>query len=227
MLSLRLFDAASDAEATRYRVLAGLDAARSAFRQNRVAPWLGGLVALHRGLEALVAGAGSVEGRGAVVDVDWEAGRLVRERPESPLAVGLARWALPRVEAAIGEGRALYEFAAERARLGAVGVVPPYRDEGFLVVHDAGTVRALRYRVSPLAGPGGRYRALRTSAVEAALDPLAPPHAWKAALAAAAPDLAAPAAFRLEADVDLPVEATLVPVAKRKLMGALANWGAA
>ncbi|WP_420456604.1 hypothetical protein [Rubrivirga sp.] len=227
-LSLRLFDAASDPEAARYRILAGLSETRSAFRSNRISPWLGDLVGLHRGLSALVAGADSVEGRaGAVVDVDWEAGRLVRSGPEAPLAVGLARWALPHVEAAIGEGRALYEFAAERAALRAVGLVPAYRDEGFLLVRDADAMRVLRYQVSPLSGPDGRYRALRTSRLDARLDPLASPAAWKAALAEAAPDLAAPAAFRLEAEVDLPVEATLVPVAKRKLLGLVGTWGEA
>ena len=105
--------------------------------------------------------------------------------------------------------------------------MPGYRDEGFLLVDDGPSVHVLRYQVSPLAGTDGPYRALRTTAVEAGLDPLAPPHAWKAALAELAPDLAAPAAFRLQTDLDLPVEATLVPVAKRKLLGLVQSWGRA
>ena len=230
-LSLSLFDAAQDAESARYRVLAGLASARTAFTDCRVSPFLGDLVALHRGLSALVASAdavaGSVAGSGPVVDVDWEAGRLVRERPDAPLAVGLARWALPLVEAAVAEGRTLYEFAAEHAALRAVGVVPGYRAEGFLLVADVGGVHALRYRVSPLADADGRYRALRTVRLDLALDPSAPPHVWKAALAQAAPDLPTPAAFHLDAEIDLPVEETLVPVAKRKLLGLVQEWGEA
>ena len=230
MLSLRLFDAASDAEAARYRILAGLAETRAAFQSCRVSPWLGALVGLHRQLAALVAGADAVDRvAGPVVDVDWEAGRLVREAADAsgaPLAVGLARWALPHVEAALGEGRALYEFAAEHADLAPLGLVPAYRDEGFLLVAGDRAVRAFRYRVSPLAAPDGPYRALRTVPVDLALDPLAP-GAWKAALAEAAPDLAAPAAFHLRADVDLPVEPTLVPVAKRKLLGLVGTWGEA
>lgn len=226
-LSLRLFEAASDAEAARYRVLAALAETREAFRALRVAPWLDGLVTAHRGLRALVDGADAVEGTGAVVDVDWEEGRLVREGPRAPLAVGLARWALPHVEAAIAEGRALYEFAAARAALRAVGLEPPYRDEGFLLVRDGRAVRALRYRLSPLAGPDGTYRALRTVPLDTALDPLAPPTVWKATLAEAAPDLPAPAAYHVQADVDLPVDATLMPVAKRKLLGLVGTWGEA
>lgn len=227
-LSFRLFDAASDAEAARYRILAGLAETRAAFRANHIAPWLGDLVTLHRGLAALVAGAESVETQaGPVVDVDWAAGRLVRGGPEAPLAVGLARWALPQIEGAIREGRTLYDFVAERAALRAVGVVPSYRDEGFLLVRDASAVCVLRYRVSPLAAPDGPHRALRTERLDTTLDPMAPPTAWKAALAEAAPDLPAPAAFRLDAEVDVPVDATLVPIAKRKLLGLIGTWGEA
>ena len=228
MLTLQHFDAASDNESARYRVLAGLAQARSAFQACRVSPHFGALVTLHRHLAALVAEAETVERRaGPVVDVDWESGRLVREGPPAPLALGLARWALPRVAEAISEGRAVFEFAVEHADLAPVGLMPHYRDEGFLIVADADAVRALRYRVSPLTVPGGTARALRTSPAEADLDPLAPPSEWKATLAASAPDLGAPAAFRLSADVDLPVDETLLPVAKRLLLGAVATWGEA
>ena len=228
-LSLSLFDGACDPEATRYRVLAGLSAARAAFTHCRVAPHLSELVEVHRGLSALVSGAAAVAPRGPVTGVDWEAGALVRERPELPgvAAVELARWALPLVAAAIVEGRTVYEFAAEHAALTAVGLVPGYRAEGFLLVDGGPAPTVLRYHVSPLAGADGAYRALRTTPVDADLEPAAPPAVWKAALARLAPDLAAPAAFRLRAEVELPVEETLVPVAKRKLLGLMQSWGEA
>ena len=70
-----------------------------------------------------------------------------------------------------------------------MGLVPPYRAEGYLVVRsDRPPVRALRYRVSALTGSDGRYRGLRTAPVEVDLDPLAPPEVWKASLAASSPD---------------------------------------
>ena len=227
-LTLALFDHARDAESARYRVLAGLAEAHDAFTRNRVSPHLGGLIRLHAGLRALLNNADAVRPLGPAVGVDWEAGRLVREEAApAPLAVDLARWALPRIEAALVEGRTLYEFADEHAEIQAVGLLPGYRSEGFLLVADGAHVTALRYHVSPITGPDGRYQALRTSRVDVALDPLEPPQAWKSALARAAPDLACPAAFRLRAEVDLPVEETLVPVAKRKLLGMVQDWGLA
>ena len=193
---LALFDHALDAEAARYRVLAGLAGARDAFTRNRVSPHLGDLIRLHAALRALLAGADAVRPLGDAVGVDWRAGRLVREETTpAPLAVDLARWALPRIESVLAEGRTLYEFADEHAEIRAVGLLPGYRSEGFLLVADGAEVAVLRYHVSPITGPDGRYQALRTSRVDVALDPLAPPQTWKAALADAAPDLASPAAF--------------------------------
>lgn len=229
VLPLSLFDAASDAEATQYRVLAGLNEARSAFRDLRVEPYFADLVGLHRALAALVAGASAVEdARGAIVGIDWEAGRLLRQGPAgAPLAIDLARWALPLVSAAVAEGKTVYEFASESAELAAVGVVPAYRDEGYLLIHDDDGVRVLRYQISPLMAADGAYRALRTTDLDLRLDPLATSEAWKAALVETAPDLPAPAAFRVATELDLPVDETLVPVAKRKLLGLIGDWGEA
>jgi hypothetical protein len=224
-LSFDLFVAAADAEAAEYRVLAGLQEARHAFAQSRVYPHLGDLVALRRGLVALLDGADRLrDGHpGRVVGVDWEAGAVVHERPDldaAPLlALDLARWTLPHLDGTIEEGKTLYEFVDAHATLRAVGLVPAYQDEGFLLLPEPeGGWLALRYAVSALTGTDGPYRALRTAPVDVDLPPLAPPSAWKAALMAACPDLPAPAAFCLETDVAFPVEETVLPVAKRKLL---------
>ncbi len=229
-LSLDRFAAATDPEAARYRLLGGLQETRRAFQRYCVYPHLAQLVDLYTGLRSLLDGADRIErsSAGAAVGVDWAAGRIVYAGPPVPLAVELARWALPRIVETLEEGRALYEFASEHAELAAVGLVPTYRDEGYLVVRGGDrALRTLRYRISALTGRDGRYRSLRTSDVAVDLDPLGSPQTWKAALVASAPDLPAPATFRLDADLDLPLDATLLPLAKRKLLGLAQAWGEA
>jgi len=222
--SFDLFVVASDAEAAEYRVLAGLQEARSAFARSRVYPHLADLIALRRALTGLVEGAERLEGGAParVVGVDWEAGKVVHEKSDlegAPLALDLARWALPRLEVVIEEGRTLFEFVDSHAALESVGVVPRYQAEGFLLLPDPeGGWRAVRYAVSLLAGEDGAYRALRTTPVGVTLPALAPPALWKEALAAACADLPAPATFRVETDVAFPLEETVLPVAKRKLL---------
>lgn len=231
-LTLDTFAAAQDPEAARYRILAGLGRARDAFRHQCVFPHLGALVRLRRELADLLEGADRAAAAqpGRIVGVDWEAGRVVHERAVPPLlAADLARWALPRLDVVLGEGRTLYDFADRAARLDAVGLVPRYRAEGFLIVpgEDGAPGQTVRYAVSALAGADGAYRSLRTSPAGVDLDPLAPPAVWKQALARAHPDLPAPATFRLATEIDLPVEPTMMPLAKRKLLALVQAWGEA
>jgi hypothetical protein len=223
-LSIDLFVSARDAEAAEYRVLAGLLEARRAFTRSRVYPHLAELITLRRTLAGLVDGADRVDAGAPnrVVGVDWEAGAVVHERQDvvgAPLAIDLARWTLPRLDLVIEEGRTLFEFVDAHAALASVGLLPAYQAEGFLLLPETGGGwRALRYAVSSLAGDDGAYRALRTVPVPVSLPMLAPPAAWKRALADACAELPAPATFLVETDVAFPLEETVLPVAKRKLL---------
>ncbi|HYE95441.1 MAG TPA: hypothetical protein VD962_04480 [Rubricoccaceae bacterium] len=233
-LRFDLFTAASDVEAAQYRILAGLQEAHEAFTHNRVYPHLADLVTLRRTLADLLDRVDALRQHapGRLRGIDWEAGMLLYEPEEGEevapfLVEPLARWALPLLDEQIEEGRALFEFAAEQAALMAVGLVPPYQDEGFLLVPDDEALLALRYRASVLTGHDGRYRSLATTPVPVTLSPLTPPSAWKEALAEAYPDLPAPATYRVESAVPLPLEATVLPIAKRKLLRLIAERGEA
>lgn len=227
-LTLDLFTAADDEEAGRYRVLGGLQVVRRAFARNEVYPHLADLIRLHEVLRRVTSGAEALRARqrGPLRGIDLEAGRLLYEEPagEPLLAESLIRWALPLLEEAIEEGRTLYEFVDEHAALRAVGIVPSYQDEGYLLIPDAGSLRVLRYTVSLFDRPDGRYRSLRT--VEVALLPAdVPPAEAKRDLVRRHPDLPNPAAYHVETDIELPVEPTVLPVAKRKLLQYLAVGG--
>ena len=221
-LSLCLFAAAADEEAARYRVLSGLQDVHRAFGRTCVYPHLAELVALRRDLVAFLDGLDRLDAAqpGTAIGIDWDAGE-VEFSPDRPplLAADLARWALPLIDEAIAEGRTLYEFVNEVVALNAVGLVPSYHAEGFLLLPpEADIVRVLRYAVSALTGPDGAYHSLRTTPLDLTLDPLAPPQTWKEAIRDACPELPSPAAFRLDSEVEFPVEETLLPVAKRKLL---------
>ena len=138
-LSFDLFVSARDAEAAEYRVLAGLQEARRAFTRTRVYPHLAELIALRRSLADLVEGADRLEDGlpTRVVGVDWDTGSVIQERSDvsgALLALELARWTLPRLDAVIEEGRALFEFVDAHAELASVGLVPRYQAEGFLLL---------------------------------------------------------------------------------------------
>ncbi len=232
-LTLDLFAAATDPEAARYRILAGLQDARRAFARSRVYPFLADLIRVRRGLTAFLEGLDQFrEARpGRVTGIDWEAGTLIYDADESEpplLAADLAAWALPILTEAVEEGRTLFEFVDDHAALEAVGLLPSYQAEGYLLVPGAaGRLVALRYAVSILADEHGRYRLLRTSPVPVDLPPMAPPRAWKEALIEADPALPNPATYRLNTDLAFPVEETMLPIAKRKLLRLVTDHGEA
>lgn len=221
-LTLDLFSTATDPEAARYRVLAGLQEARHAFGQSRVYPHLADLIALRRELGAFLDALGRHRdgARERVVGLDADTLELRTDGAASPplLAEALAEWALPHLAEAIDEGRTLFDFVDQQAALAVVGLVPPYVDEGVLVVDDDGTARAVRYALGVLTAPDGRYRSLRTQPLDVELDPMAPPARWADALREACPELPALALYRLDSDVAFPYDETLLPIAKRKLM---------
>jgi hypothetical protein len=227
-LHLDLFTQASDEEAGRYRILDALQGVRRAFARNEVYPHLGELIRLHDTLSRVSAAAEVLRERqrGPLRGLDLEEGKLVYDDPseEPMLAQSLVSWALPLMVEAIEEGRTLYEFVEAHAAVLAVGIVPSYQEEGYLLVPDQAQLRVLRYAVSLFEEPDGRYRALRTSEVALA-DQLILPADVKRFLVERYPDLPNPATYRIETELEFPLEATLLPVAKRKLLQYLAMGG--
>lgn len=227
-LRFDLFAAAADEEAARYRVLDGLQRIQHAFARNEIYPHLANLIQLHATLTRLIAAADDVRERhpGPLSGIDLEEGRLVFGKSPVPdlLAEGLARWALPRLADLIDDGRALFEFVDEHAEVRAIGIVPSYQDEGYLIIPAPRYIRVLRYAMSLYEEPDGRYRSLRTVDVSEA-----PPGAslleLKRRLVAVHPDLPNPATYCVDTELDFPIEATLLPVAKRKLLQYLAMGG--
>ncbi len=226
-LGLDLFTAAHDEESTRYRVLHGLQTVRRAFGENEVYPHLADLIHLHEAMQEIGHRADALRGRGTVTGIDLDEGTLRYDESEEPalLFETLVEWAFPLVKEVIDEGRAIFDFVDEHTAVEAVGIVPSYQDEGYLLVPDGGVLRILRYAVSIFTRHDERFRSLRTAALgEAPAD--ASPHDLKQQLIARHPDLPTPATYRLATDLDFPVEATILPVAKRKLLQYLAIGGA-
>jgi hypothetical protein len=233
-LNLSLFTTARDLELAQYQILSGLQQARQAFSRTEVYPHLAQLIRLHQSLREVRARLDALDSaqRGELKGIDLEAGELVYEPPDhaSPLLFdALSEWALPHLEEVIDEGRAIYEFVDEHTKIGAVGIVPAYQNEGYLLVPDIrkGSFCTLRYALSIFTSEDTRYRTLRTSLVEKL--PLAvlaaTPHELKRALAEAYPELPNPAAYLLQTDIQFPLEETILPVAKRKLIQYLALGG--
>jgi len=229
-LSLELFTrAVDDVERTQYQILARLKRARTAFEEQSVYPYLGRLVNLHGVLMTVLerTEAFRTPETGRITGIDWEAQSLSYEWPEledTEMAVveDLIRWALPRIRETIEEGRSVYDHVEDNMELEAVGIVPSYLQEGYLMVPERETdqLHVLRYHLSIIQEEGEKHRALRTvhckTVEQGGVD--VHPSDVKLALLEERRDLPNPATYFSNTALRVPYEATLLPVVKRRLI---------
>ena len=233
-LSLNLFTSAvEDVERTQYKVLAGLQKARSAFDEQRVYPHLGRLVKLHGALVTVLDQTEHFRtpDTGRIAGIDWEEKSITYEWPdlegcEMADVEDLIRWALPHIRDAIEEGTSVYEQVEDNLELETVGIMPSYVQEGYLMVPDRGAedLHVLRYTLSLIEGDGEPHRALKTVHCKTvpAEDVDASPSSIKLQLIEERRDLPNPATYVSKIDLDVPYQETLLPVVKRRLVRRLA-----
>lgn len=220
--------AGPDMERAQYRILGGLDSIKKDFARTAIYPHLSDLIALHGSLEKIK---GQLREIGDALpreidSIDLQAQEVVHKELSPDLGpVGslneLITWALPVLRKTIDEGRTIFEFVDASLRIEQVGILPSYTEEGYFIVPD-GEARELcvfRYTMSIVTGSDEQYRGLRTSVVKRLPDRKAvPPQHIKLDLTRERPDLPNPATYYVNTDINFPFDATVVPIAKRKLM---------
>lgn len=229
-LNVDLFTGAvHDVEQTQYKILAALKHARDAFSENRIYPHLGDLVSFYRSIITMLETSEQMRSResGTVSGVDWEEMELTYEWPqleddEMTVVARLLKWALPQVEDALNEGKAVYEFVDEQLEVEAVGIVPSYLKEGYMMVPDRteSEFRVFRYTMSVVHDDGEKARMLRTTLCRSVPCKDVEPHpsSIKLELVKERRDLPNPATYLFDTDVAFPYEETMLPVVKRRLL---------
>lgn len=221
--------AVDDYEGAQYRILGNIQRARKEFSNNRIYPHLGDLVSIYGTLRTILDKSDSLKESlpGSIKDVDLDAGEIIYEKPDlGPDQLDaieeVIEWALPIIKDTIDEGKTIFEFVEHHLHMEQVGIVPSYVQEGYLFVpdHESSQIHILQYCLSIFTGASERYRSLRTSHVKSVKQrPLyGSPQSLKLSLMEERKDLPNPATYAFDFELDFPYEATVLPVAKRKLM---------
>lgn len=221
--------AGQDYESTQYRILGGLQEVRRAFSNNIIYPHLGELVSLYQSLQQMLQQLGSFKDvlPRKITQIDLEAGHVTFERADVGggqvnFIEDIIGWALPHIQAAIEEGRAIFEFVEGSLHLEEVGIVPSFVEEGYLLIPDyhGRELHVFRYDLSIFTQADERFRTLRTAHVKSIpVGQVIPsPQSIKLDLLAAERSLPNPATYYFSTDLDFPFEQTMLPVAKRMFM---------
>ncbi len=239
MTGLRLehfISAADDLEGAQYRILSGLQRVRQAFSRNIIYPYLGELITLYGSLQDIIQKMSDVQEAtpGTLTGIDMEAHRLVYEQKRMGSGgmgaiEDLIRWALPHIQAAMTEGRMIFEFVEENIHLEEVGILPSYIEEGYLMLPDpqGQQLHILQYTLSVFTHAEERFRSLKTAHVKSITQRgvLPSPQSLKLELLSEKRDLPNPATYFFATGIDFPYASTILPVAKRKLMQYLMQQG--
>ena len=121
----------------------------------------------------------------------------------------------------ISNGAEIYEFVETNLSINPVGLIPLDSQEGYFFL-SAGNTRATRvyhYRLSIFERHSEKYRSIKTSYIEKRQRSMVYTYEWlKQDLIRHRSDLPNPAVYSIETELNMPVDETLLPIAKRCLV---------
>lgn len=223
-----LTDGHIDFEYKKYVVLAYLQYANKEFSEVRLYPCLNELVQHYRNLlrlkdssEVLKAGFPK-----QLTKADFEKFQLSYERVVEDDEVmkeleQIVHFALPRFKGLLEDGREIYEHIEQHLAIHPVGLTSLYPEEGYLFISEGKSkeTKVYQYQIALFESAQERYRAIHTTYLESVRHSLSKTYEnIKIQLVSKHRTLPNPATFLIEAALPFPLEASLLPVAKRMLV---------
>ena len=134
---------------------------------------------------------------------------------------GIIHFSAEQMRSTIQSGTGIYEFVEESLEITPVGLLPLDAQEGyfFLSNGELGRTRVYQYRLSIFEKHDERFRSIKTSYVDHWTRSIS--HTYehiKSELIKIRKELPNPAVYSIETELKFPVEETLLPIAKRRLV---------
>ncbi len=132
----------------------------------------------------------------------------------------IIQYAVRKMRTTISSGTELYEQIEENIRISPVGIIPLEQNEGYFFLSSAISVtRVYQYRLSIYEKHDEKFRSIRTEFIDIWYRSIVNTFEHiKTELIRNRSQLPNPAVYAIEANISLPVEETLLPIAKRSLV---------
>jgi hypothetical protein len=133
----------------------------------------------------------------------------------------IIHYSAEKIKTTISSGAAIYDFVEEKMRINPVGLVPLDTQEGyfFLSAGEKGRTKVYHYRLSIFEKHDEKYRSIKTAFLDHWVRSISSTYEHiKSELIRYRKDLPNPAVYAIETSLSLPVEETLLPIAKRSLV---------
>ncbi|MEO7313269.1 MAG: hypothetical protein ABIX01_22980 [Chitinophagaceae bacterium] len=133
----------------------------------------------------------------------------------------IMHYALKKMKSTIEGGTEIYEFVEEKMNITPVGLIPLDCQEGYFFLADGcfSDTRVYQYRLSIFEKHDERYRSIKTEFIADWQRSISNTYeSIKSELIRHRQQLRNPAVYSIETELKFPVEETLLPIAKRRLV---------
>ena len=133
----------------------------------------------------------------------------------------ITTYAVKKIKLTIDNGTEIYEFVEKKTRIEPVGIVPLYKNEGYMLLSygQYAEVRAYAYNITLFEHKNARYKGLHVAYIDTWSKSIANTYEQiKLEIIRNIPVLPNPAVYCIETELKIPFEETLLPIAKRMLV---------
>jgi hypothetical protein len=228
-----IFEKYIDFEYKKYILLAWLQHVSENFNQQKLFPSLSQLVEHYRNVVELKKNKQSLfeQFPEKLTGVDLQNFKLIYDKliEDDELMQeieNIITFSIPQFEKYLAEGRQLYEFIESRLTIYPVGVVPLHVNEGYIILLVPGTrdTRVYEYQITIFENPHEKYRSIYTRHVaDFTLSLALTIDSIKQELIRYNRHFPNPATYAVESSIYIPVEETMLPMAKRSLLKYVIN----
>lgn len=132
----------------------------------------------------------------------------------------IINYSIPQFELYLNEGKKIYDFVEKKLHISPVGLLPLYSGEGYMLLNNGEDVQTLvyEYQMTIFEQADEKFRAIHTNFVTSYKRSIINTNEnIKRDLIRTNKKFPNPATFAVESEMNIPVEATLLPIAKRSL----------
>lgn len=222
-----------DLEYKQYILLAYLEDVEQQFKQQLLYPSLAELISHYRKLKSVRDSTDQLYQSfpGQLAGLDFEHFKLsYRSVVENDQLMDelekIISFSLPKLEIQLNIGKSVYETIENQLKLEPIGLVPLRQNEGYMILklNQPSEIRVYEYAVSIFENDAEKFRAIYTKEIAK----------YSSTLANTAPEIKAdlirnnkeipnPATYFFSCTLNIPVEETYLPIAKRMLIKEISN----
>ena len=131
----------------------------------------------------------------------------------------ILEYSIPQFQRQLNEGKKIYDYIEEKIHISPVGLVPLYPESGYMMLNDRKETKVYEYQITIFEQSTERYRGIQTSYLRAYANSISNTfESIKNELIKENRNLPNPATFAIETEIELPLQETFLPIAKRSLV---------